>query len=415
MLRVAGSLTLGEVRGYDQVRMLSREGRPTGLGDTFARYGRIFKTLHVLQVITDGGYRRMLTAQLNISAGRHTLGRRIFFGHRGELRQHYREGMEDQVGALGLALNAVVLWNSLYIDAAVKKLTAAGFPVTTEMISRLSPLQFEHINFPRQVRLHPARHHHPALTARAGRRPRPSVRRGAPPRTRTPRRTPVWGQRARSLQDTVVEGEGLALVLDRESSVEGGSADLEELGDLGDGLPAGLPGPRDRQGVGVRLGWPAAVSALGCCCGEAVEGAFVDQVAFHLGGHRRDHEQHLVGDALPVGPVHPGADAGKDVQVDVPGVQLVLQEHQELFHRPGDPVRFVDHQGVAGLEHRLQGAAQFRAITTGAGRLYDHLAAVSRAQRVELQLVILALAADARVPIRTALACPPVPIAPTVP
>jgi TnpA family transposase len=147
MLRVAGSLTLGEVRGYDLIRMLSRDGRPTGLGDAFAHYGRIFKTLHVLQVVTDESYRRMLTAQLNISEGRHALARRIFFGQRGELRQHYREGMEDQLGALGLALNAVVLWNSLYIDAAVKQLAADGFPITSEMTARLSPLQFDHINF----------------------------------------------------------------------------------------------------------------------------------------------------------------------------------------------------------------------------------------------------------------------------
>jgi Tn3 transposase DDE domain len=47
---------------------------------------------------------------------RHSLARRIFFGQRGERRPYYREGMEDQLGALGLALNAVVLFNSLYID-----------------------------------------------------------------------------------------------------------------------------------------------------------------------------------------------------------------------------------------------------------------------------------------------------------
>ncbi|MBX9427321.1 hypothetical protein K4902_34005 [Streptomyces lateritius] len=29
----------------------------------------------------------------------------MFFGQRGELRQHYREIMEDQLGALGLALS----------------------------------------------------------------------------------------------------------------------------------------------------------------------------------------------------------------------------------------------------------------------------------------------------------------------
>jgi hypothetical protein len=55
--------------------------------------------------------------------------------------------MEDQLGALGLALNAVVWWNTLYLDAAVKQIQADGFPVTTEMCARLSPIAFEHINF----------------------------------------------------------------------------------------------------------------------------------------------------------------------------------------------------------------------------------------------------------------------------
>lgn len=55
--------------------------------------------------------------------------------------------MEDQLGALGMALNCVVLFNSLYIDAAVKQLAADGFPVTDELLARLSPLQYDHINF----------------------------------------------------------------------------------------------------------------------------------------------------------------------------------------------------------------------------------------------------------------------------
>jgi hypothetical protein len=85
-------------------------------------------------------------ALLNLTTPRHRLARKIFFGQRGELRQHYREGMEDQLGALGLALNCVVLFNSLYIDAAVKQLAADGFPVTDEQLARLSPLQYDHIN-----------------------------------------------------------------------------------------------------------------------------------------------------------------------------------------------------------------------------------------------------------------------------
>jgi TnpA family transposase len=147
MLRVAGSLQTGRVRAHDLLRMMSTDGRTTGLGEAFAHYGRIFKTLHPLQYIDDEAYRRMIGVQSNIGEARHALARRIFFGRLGELRAGYREGMEDQLGALGLALNAVVYWNSLYIDAAVNELEAQGWGLSSEIRARLSPLGFEHINF----------------------------------------------------------------------------------------------------------------------------------------------------------------------------------------------------------------------------------------------------------------------------
>jgi len=64
----------------------------------------------------------------------------------GELRQRYREGQEDQLGTLGLAVNMIVLWKTLYIDAALQQLRAEGFPVLQEDVARLSPLVYEHIN-----------------------------------------------------------------------------------------------------------------------------------------------------------------------------------------------------------------------------------------------------------------------------
>ena len=65
---------------------------------------------------------------------------------RGELRQRYREGQEDQLGALGLVVNIIVLWNTLYMDAALNRLRAEGHDVRDEDVARLSPLGFEHIN-----------------------------------------------------------------------------------------------------------------------------------------------------------------------------------------------------------------------------------------------------------------------------
>lgn len=148
MLRVAGSLVTGTVRAYDLLRMLGRDGHPSALGQAFAEYGRIAKTLHLLALVdpVDTGYRRTIGRQLTVQESRHRLARKIFHGQRGELRQAYREGQEDQLGALGLVLNAVVLWNTRYTDAAVTALRAEGRPVGDGDVARLSPLGDAHIN-----------------------------------------------------------------------------------------------------------------------------------------------------------------------------------------------------------------------------------------------------------------------------
>lgn len=44
--------------------------------DVLAHYGRIFKTLHLLQFLHDEPYRRMIGAQLNVSETRHQLARK---------------------------------------------------------------------------------------------------------------------------------------------------------------------------------------------------------------------------------------------------------------------------------------------------------------------------------------------------
>ena len=69
-------------------------------GRSHASSARIAKTLHLLRFIdVDDTYRRQNSAQHNIQEGHHQLARKIFHGQRGELRQRYREGQEDQLGA----------------------------------------------------------------------------------------------------------------------------------------------------------------------------------------------------------------------------------------------------------------------------------------------------------------------------
>jgi hypothetical protein len=67
-------------------------------------------------------------------------------GRVGELRQRYREGQEDQPGALGLMLNALILWNTRYMDAAFAHLRASVRVIKPEDAARLSRLGSNNFN-----------------------------------------------------------------------------------------------------------------------------------------------------------------------------------------------------------------------------------------------------------------------------
>ena len=145
-LRLAGSLKLGIVQAGGLTRTLQTNDRPTKLARALQEFGRLIKTLYMLRFIDDENYRRRILVQLNRGEGRHQLARVIFHGRRGELRQRYREGQEDQLGALGLVVNLVILWNTIYMDAALAQLRIEGFYVRPEDVARLSPLGPKHIN-----------------------------------------------------------------------------------------------------------------------------------------------------------------------------------------------------------------------------------------------------------------------------
>ena len=146
LLRLAGSLKLGLVQASGLMRTLQTNERPTRLAQALGELGRIVKTIYMLTLIDDADERRRILGQINRHECRHTLARVVFHAKRGELRQRYREGQEDQLGALGLVVNTIVLWNTIYMDAALAQLRAEGFPVRDEDVARLSPLGFAHIN-----------------------------------------------------------------------------------------------------------------------------------------------------------------------------------------------------------------------------------------------------------------------------
>lgn len=146
LLRVAGSLKLGTVSASELMRTLQGGSSPSTLAKAIGELGRVAKTLYLLAYIDDETYRRRILTQLNRGEGRHSLARATFYGQRGEVRQRYREGQEDQLSALGLVLNVLVLWNTSYMEVALNHLRSSEAELKVEDVARLSPLGHKHIN-----------------------------------------------------------------------------------------------------------------------------------------------------------------------------------------------------------------------------------------------------------------------------
>jgi TnpA family transposase len=69
------------------VRTLDKLDEPHSfLARALAEYGRIGKTLHLLDLVIDEVYRRSLLVQVNTGERRHGPARRVFHGRLGELR-----------------------------------------------------------------------------------------------------------------------------------------------------------------------------------------------------------------------------------------------------------------------------------------------------------------------------------------
>ena len=54
--------------------------------------------------------------------------------------------MNHQAGCLNLITNAVIVWNTVYMNAAIESLKSEGYPVANEDLRYLSPARYGHVN-----------------------------------------------------------------------------------------------------------------------------------------------------------------------------------------------------------------------------------------------------------------------------
>lgn len=144
--RLTASLEAGTVLPSTIMRTLQRGPNPSRLARALIELGRIIKTLHILNYADDPTYRRDIHRILNRGESRNGLARDVFHGNKGKLAQRYQTGQENQLGALGLLVNIIVLWQTVYTQAVLDHLAAIGHQIDPADVARLSPLAHPTIN-----------------------------------------------------------------------------------------------------------------------------------------------------------------------------------------------------------------------------------------------------------------------------
>jgi transposase len=107
--------------------------------------GRIERTLFVLDWFDDAELRRRTNASLNKGEARNALARAAFFNRLGEMRDRTFENQRHRASGLNLVTAAIILWNTVYLDRAVRHLRAEGVVIPDEILAHVAPLGWEHI------------------------------------------------------------------------------------------------------------------------------------------------------------------------------------------------------------------------------------------------------------------------------
>jgi TnpA family transposase len=146
MLRLSASLKYGHATASLVVGKLHASSRRSALAQAMVEYGGVQRTLYALRYLADEAYRRRITRQLNKGETLHSLRRDLSFAHEGAIRRRHLDQQTEQALCLSLLVNAIITWNTVYMELALAEYVRRHGPVSPEILAHLSPALMEHVN-----------------------------------------------------------------------------------------------------------------------------------------------------------------------------------------------------------------------------------------------------------------------------
>lgn len=146
VLRLAYSVRTGKVSSSLIMGKLGSYARQNKLATALGEMGRIEKTIFTLDYISSKSVRRKIQKGLNKGEATNALARAIFFGKSGEFRERALQDQLQRASALNIIINAISVWNTVYMEKAVGELKGTG-EFREDLMPYIWPLGWEHINF----------------------------------------------------------------------------------------------------------------------------------------------------------------------------------------------------------------------------------------------------------------------------
>jgi len=146
MLRVAISISQGQIRSSTILRKLGTYSRKNKLYWAFCELGRVVRTVFLLNLISDPELRRTINATTNISENWNEFVKWAAFGGEGIIRHNNREEQRKVIRYNHLMANLVVFHNVVSMTRIFQELVDEGYMITPEIIANFSPYRTEHLN-----------------------------------------------------------------------------------------------------------------------------------------------------------------------------------------------------------------------------------------------------------------------------
>lgn len=146
LLRIAGSLKQGYVTASLLISKLQSRQQKNALTKALQEWGKLNEMIFILKYLQSPEYQKKITVQLNKGEALHALRRDLFIANEGKIRRRDQEDQLNQAACLNLVVNAITVWNTVYMQAVLEQLKSEGYEIKEEDVKNLSPARSEHIN-----------------------------------------------------------------------------------------------------------------------------------------------------------------------------------------------------------------------------------------------------------------------------